>query len=321
MRKKSFLFLIGLLISGACLYWAIRGISIHQTISAVRQADCRWIALALFFYYFAYLSRALRWKVLLKPVKTISTSELFGPLVIGFFANNILPFRMGELVRAHLCGRKFNISRTASIGTIFLERLYDTLSLLLAFLAVAFILPFPLYVKRGATLMGVACILLVICIILVIKYEMKTHYFLDKLPLPPHLITRAHHLLSNFVHGVSGMTDISYITSVLLLSLLVWTIEGTALYLIGRAFPVHYNYPQAFFLMFILGLSVLLPQAPGYVGTIELAGVTALSLLGIDKAYALPLILTVHSVQFLFILLLGIFCLWKEGLTFRQLLH
>ena len=69
-----------------------------------------------------------------------------------------------------------------------------------------------------------------------------------------------------------------------------------------------------------MGLSVTLPQAPGYVGTMELFGVTALLWLGIPREQGLPIILTIHATQFLFILLLGCWALWHEGLSVAGLM-
>ena len=105
----------------------------------------------------------------------------------------------------------------------------------------------------------------------------------------------------------------------LLLSLMVWTIEGTYLFLMSKAFLVDLKYTQAFFLLFALGISVTLPQAPGFVGTYELFGITALSLLGIPKNQGLPVILAVHGTQFLYISIMGCLALWKEGLSLRNL--
>src|SRR6185437_13401563 len=124
MRLRLF---IGFAVAAVCLYFVFRGISIPETLHAVRQAKPLWIAAALALYTVGYSLRTIRWRLLLEPIKEIPTAELFRPLVIGFFANNILPFRMGEFVRAHVCGRKFQISRTASLGTILLERICDTL--------------------------------------------------------------------------------------------------------------------------------------------------------------------------------------------------
>jgi uncharacterized membrane protein YbhN (UPF0104 family) len=93
------------------------------------------------------------------------------------------------------------------------------------------------------------------------------------------------------------------------------------LYLMAHSFSVPLHYPQSFFLLFFMGLSVTLPQAPGYVGTLELFGVTALALLGIPKSQGLPVILAIHGTQFTFILILGLWALWKEGLSFQAMVE
>src|SRR4051812_16941512 len=120
MRKQL---IIGILISGLCLYFAFRGLSLRDVGASLQQADLRWIALALVVYSFSFGLRAFRWAKLMEPIKPTTSAEMLRPMVIGFFANNVLPFRMGELVRAHMAGKKLGISRTASLGTIVLERI------------------------------------------------------------------------------------------------------------------------------------------------------------------------------------------------------
>src|SRR5207245_6866228 len=101
------------------------------------------IFLALAIYIVDFLLRSKRWSILIEPVRRTPASDLFWVMIIGFFANNVLPLRMGELVRAHISGKKLNISRTASLGTILLERLCDTLSFLTIFLVASLSSPFP----------------------------------------------------------------------------------------------------------------------------------------------------------------------------------
>jgi len=318
MLKKL---LFGIALAGVCLYFAFQGISIRATMDSLRQAQCQWIALAVVLYGFAYVMRTWRWKILMGPVHPVPASQLFHPLVIGFFANNVLPFRMGELVRAHVTGRKFGISRTASLGTILLERLSDMISFLSTFVAAAFFFPFPRNAERGAALMAAACVALIFGLIVGIKFRSHLHQWIDKLPLPAPWKARLQDITEDFVQGISGVHNLSYVAGAMALSLIIWINEGTNLFLIARAFPIHLSYPQAFFLLFFLGLSVTLPQAPGYVGTMELFGVTALTLLGITKAQALPVILAIHGTQFSFIIVLGLFSLWREGMSFNKLVE
>lgn len=316
MRIKLILSLALALI---CLYFAFRGISFSHLWAAICIAKGRWIALAFFIYTFGWLFRTWRWQILMRPIQVIPVLSLMGPLILGFFANNILPFRIGELVRAHITGKKFRISRTASLGTILLERLCDMIAFLSTFVGAAFFFTFPPAAERAAAIMALACISLVIALLLGIRFQTHLHGWINQLPAPPHWKTTLQEVAENFIQGVSGMHEMAYVIAAIGLSLIIWLIEGTTLFLIVRAFPVAFNWPQAFFLLFFMGLSVTLPQAPGYVGTMELLGVMALQWLGISKDQGLPIILTIHATQFLYIAALGCGALWHEGLSITEL--
>jgi len=317
MKKQLF---IGFIISAICLYYALKGIPLSNVGHALIQADFRWIAGALGLYILGYVARIWRWQILLEPIKHIAYRALSTPLIIGFFANNILPFRMGELIRAHISGKKFQISRTSSLGSIFIERLFDTMSFLTTFLAVAALFPFPHFVKKGATLLGIACVGSLIFLWSITTHEKLFLHALSYLGLPRALKERTHHLIGQFADGVAGMKSFRNIARSFSLSLFIWTIEGTFLFLVMRAYHLGVPYTSAFFLLFFLGLAVTLPQAPGYVGTMELFGTTALSFLGIPKEQALPVILAIHGLQFGFVTLLGFWAISVEGISLAKLM-
>src|SRR5690606_35874307 len=74
--------------------------------------------------------RALRWKLLLRPVLRASTTDLAPVVAVGFMANNVLPLRTGELVRSYALSRRYGVRKTAALATIAVERLFDGLTLL-----------------------------------------------------------------------------------------------------------------------------------------------------------------------------------------------
>jgi uncharacterized protein (TIRG00374 family) len=318
MRKKYIVWL-GYLLGALCLYWAFRGISFSEVGQAFLHAKPLWIVLAITIYSGGYLMRTVRWSVLLRPVRNIHSNQLFWPMMIGFFANNVLPLRMGEVVRAHICGKKFEISRTSSLGSIFLERICDTLAFLSTFLISSIFLPFPKYMENGAWVLGGGCVGAVITVMVIRAHEARFYRLVDRFPLPVFWKERIKHLAGHFIHSISGVTQPRYVIEAMVLSIVVWTIEGSFLFLMAHAFSVPLSYGQAFFLLFAIGLSVTLPQAPGYVGTFEIFGVTALSLLGIAKSQGLPLILAVHATQFVFVGILGFIGLWQENLSLHSL--
>jgi uncharacterized membrane protein YbhN (UPF0104 family) len=173
--------------------------------------------------------------------------------------------------------------------------------------------------KKGAWFLGGSCLLVILTLLLVHHQEEILRRFLEWSPLPHGWKTKIHDLVTHFIHSTSGITQPRFVIEAMAFSLVIWVIEGTFLYLISQAFVVSLTYAGAFFLLFALGLSVTLPQAPGYVGTFELFGVTALALLGIPKSQGLPVVLAIHGLQFIFIAVLGSLGLWKEGLGLHGL--
>jgi len=317
--KKQLILLLGFAISAVSLYYALKGIPLGRVVHTLGQGDLRWIAVAVFLYIVAYTARTLRWKILMSPIRDVAFYPLVAPLFIGFFANNILPFRMGEFVRAHLSGRKFGISRTASLGTIFIERIFDTISFLTTFLCAALFYPFPVYIEHGAAMLGIGCIIACGGLWMVATHRALFETWVHRFGLPNAWALKLEGIVQNFAHGISGLQHAHKNASALALSLGIWFLEGSTLLVMARAYHLDVSLPGAFFLLFFLGLAVTLPQAPGYVGTMELFGVKALTILHIPRDEGLSLILAVHGFQFLFILGWGLWALHHEGLTVGKL--
>ena len=89
-----------------------------------------WIAASLPVYYLALWIRTVRWQYLLRPVKNVPAIRLYPVVIIGLMANNLIPARAGELARAYVLGQREKISKTTSLGTIAVDRLFDGLTLI-----------------------------------------------------------------------------------------------------------------------------------------------------------------------------------------------
>src|SRR3990170_3409265 len=99
------------------------------------------IALASLPVYFAGIwVRTVRWQYLLRPVARVKATRLYPVVIIGLMANNLLPARAGELVRAYVLGERERVSKAASLGTIAVDRLFDGLTLVpMMVIVVAFV--------------------------------------------------------------------------------------------------------------------------------------------------------------------------------------
>ena len=102
---------------------------------ALAEANYVWLIPAVLLFFVELWVRAVRYEHIVKTLRPATAGGLFPILVIGNMANNLLPLRLGELVRAYMIGERYQLSKMASLGTGVVERLFDGLTLL-ALLAV-----------------------------------------------------------------------------------------------------------------------------------------------------------------------------------------
>jgi uncharacterized protein (TIRG00374 family) len=122
---KRWQFWLGVLISAILMYLALRGLHIADMWQALTAAKYWWLLPGVSVYFFGVWGRAWRWHYLLRPVKPVSTREMFPIVAIGYMGNNIYPARAGELLRAIVLKRRQEVPISASLATIIVERVYD----------------------------------------------------------------------------------------------------------------------------------------------------------------------------------------------------
>jgi len=96
---KRWQFWLGVLISLFLLYIACEATP-ERPGAALAQANWWWLVPGVTVYFIGVWARAWRWHYLLKPLRSVPTSRLFPTVAIGYFGNNILPARAGEILRA-----------------------------------------------------------------------------------------------------------------------------------------------------------------------------------------------------------------------------
>ena len=121
--------LLGVGITVVAFGFAIRGIPLADVVDSMRDAKL-WVLLGLSIpaYLGAVISRGLRWRHLTNPIAPVSRSLLCRGVVIGFMVNNLVPLRIGEVVRAWYVSRESGVSASALFGTVVLERVIDVVA-------------------------------------------------------------------------------------------------------------------------------------------------------------------------------------------------
>ena len=317
--KKSFW--IGICFSIIFLYLTFRKINFQEVKQAFILADFLWLFPAAISYLFVYVLRSIRWKYIFSPLKKTHFSSLFSSLIIGFMANNLLPVRMGEFIRAYLIGKKEHISKSTSFATLVVERIFDGITILFLLTVISLFFPFPAWVKKTGIIFFAFLSILIIFLYSLLRWEQPTTKIFQKIIffLPPSLKEKITVLLSSFVCGLKVLHHKKELFLVCFFSFMIWFAEATTFYLVACAFHLSISFFGAIFIMGLICLGLIIPSSPGFIGVYEYFSITALQLLSVPKSQAIPYTVVIHGLQFSLIMCLGFFFLWKENLSWQQL--
>ena len=130
MLIRNWRFLIGVGVSLILLLVLLYQVDLSEVGEALTSANYLYLAPSIALYFVAVYFRAVRWRYLLSPLKVLRVGRLYTVVVIGYMANNLLPARLGELVRAYYLARREPINASSALGTVAVERVYDGMTLL-----------------------------------------------------------------------------------------------------------------------------------------------------------------------------------------------
>ncbi|MDE2841182.1 MAG: lysylphosphatidylglycerol synthase transmembrane domain-containing protein [Chloroflexota bacterium] len=142
-RLRAFQAIAGIGISVVLLWLALRGLDPQQTWAALSGVNFWYLAPAVLVYFVGVAIRGLRWQRLLLPVEKISVRQALALLIVSYTVNNIIPARMGDVMRVFLLARETGIRKSVSLATVVLERLLDVLAILAIIVACTVVLSWP----------------------------------------------------------------------------------------------------------------------------------------------------------------------------------
>jgi len=272
---------LGFVISAIFVYLAFRRVHLGEIYNSLKRANYLLILPNMAVVIMSMAMRAVRWKYLLGPVGSFRIGQLFPSVMIGFMANNVLPARLGEVVRAYSLGVKSGRSRSSIFATIVLERLLDSLSLLAMFWLVILFIPFPPIVKKfGLITLGVNLLLILMLFLL----KRKTSFLIELLLkifffLPAGLSERMEYIISKFAQGLDIFKRRRTLILVISWSLVLWLVTALSNYFVFMAFGIYPNVAASFILLLFVAAGVMLPSAPGFVGVFQAATIGAFALM------------------------------------------
>jgi uncharacterized membrane protein YbhN (UPF0104 family) len=194
----------GLALSALLIWLSVRSLDPREIGRALAAANWVWFLPVCALTLLAFWIRAVRWGWLLRSVKPIGVASLYSATMIGFAANNLLPARLGEVVRPWALGASERISRSSAFATVIVERVIDMFCILLL-LGIALVLhPFPPRVQEAGIVALLMNLGLLIALILIERKpevaERLAQWLGGHLPGP--IAPKAASFLRNFSSGL-----------------------------------------------------------------------------------------------------------------------
>jgi len=332
----------GLGLSGLLLALFFFTLDVDRLFEALTDANYLYIVPAVCLYLVSLLFRTLRWQMLLRHMRHVSVARLYPVVVVGYMANNLLPMRLGELVRSYYVGEREGVSKTAALVTIFIERLFDALTLLLLIAAIALFVPLMTLAEGFGEQSSVPWPILIAVLTLPFMGTFVLLLFLSRSPvraqvisnalvrpLPDRLETRARLFIDMGLHGLAALRDARTIALLFALSAPIWLFEAGLFYLIAFSFHLDSVYDNLWELAIavvlvtaIANIGASIPAAPGGLGLFELVARETLVLLplaAVDRTLAGAYVTVVHATLLLPMIVLGQVILWAQHVSLGAL--
>jgi uncharacterized protein (TIRG00374 family) len=306
---------LGILVSLALLAWILRAFDLADVGRALLTANYLYLLPLIALVVINFTLRALRWGTLFREPGAPRWADLFVAMMIGYLGNNILPARAGELIRAYVLGKRSNSSKSKALATVMVERVVDVLVVLFLFPVLLSFYPATGWLVRAGMVVGaVGLAATAFLASLMIWGPRLLTWTLSRLAfLPAGVLARIEAVGYGFVAGVRGFREPRQVVSFLSYTAVIWPMEAVSVWLIAQAFSLPLSIGAALFIIIVIGIGMMVPSSPGYVGTYDFFALSALAVFDISGSSALGFTVIMHVVSFAGSSILGAICLAASG--------
>lgn len=311
---------ISLLVSGGFLYLAFRNVQLDELGATLRRVNGTWLLVSIGVSFLIMVFRAWRWQLELRPLEQVPFGRLWVITAVAYMAINLLPVRLGEVVRPWLLSRRSSVSFSNVVGNVVVEKTMDSVIIVFYILVgLLMVENLPLWVRRGAILPAVAAAILVS---LVLLFWWRGEAFVGRWVLrvlPQGFGSKLKNVLASVADGMRVIPNPGLLLAVFLVSLSLWFLPILSSYIMILAFDLRVPFSAALIVFIFVGFGTALPNLPGMIGPYQYACQLALGLFGVSDVDGLAYGLILNAVQFLTLIAQGLLALPVAGVSFAEI--
>lgn len=310
----------GYAIAVLCLIWVFHDIEIKELTRSIAAINWWWVAGAVFLDILSYVFQGLRWSLLLHPIGRISTFRATQAIYAGLFVNEILPMRLGEILRIYLISRWAPARFAAVVPSILVERFFDAIWLTLAFGITVFVVPLPKYLIDAEEILGFTALTATILFIYLVFHkrgiranvsESASNYL--------RLIRWISRLFDRMAGGIQEIGRSSFFYSGFGFSLLLLIGQILSYWFVMMAYGLNLSFWHGAAVFLIVHIGTIVPSAPSNVGTYQFFTVIGLTLFGINKALATSFSVVVFLILTIPLWIIGLLVFSRLGLSLKKI--
>jgi uncharacterized protein (TIRG00374 family) len=284
---------IGIAISVGAIWILLRSVDVGAAIDVLRRANPAMVGLMVVSVFLDVAFRGARWRALLAPIRALPYPRVLGYTYVGYLANNVLPARLGELVRSHALGEGEGLSRPTVLGTVVVERIVDTVIVVAVAGTAVLALGVGGVVSTAVVLGAIFVAILVVGLFVAVQSHRLPGA--DRVTALAERVPRLLDLGRRLREGLAVVGRPRALAAALGFSVLAWTFSIATFVVGGAAVGLQLSPAQGALLSSGVALATIVPSAPGYLGTFELTAVGLATQFGIASDTAFAMALLVHA--------------------------
>ena len=306
MKRRFTQFVVSLVLGGLLLHAVFWRVDLRQTMVRVRQAHASLLIVGAALMVVAYLLRGARWRIWERGLSYWDSLRL---ILIGFMGNNILPARLGEILRAHCASAKTGSDRgrTTALASIAAERILDGLILGVFGLVGIALVPLDHRIQWALFVGSIVFAALASGLVLGIRRHEQIRSFVAAAnqKLPGLMTAFAREKTTNFLDGLLPLGTLPRMLGAITATALIWSIEIGVYYCVGLAVWDGFSVRTVLLFLVVVNFASLLPLTMGGIGTIEAVAPVVLISSGVPPYPALAMVLLQHAGQYSFTTIAG----------------
>jgi uncharacterized protein (TIRG00374 family) len=319
-KSKTFRIVVGYVVASVCLFWVFHDTNWKALARDIAAINWWWVCLGVLFNVLGTFSQGYRWHLLLKPMGAIRIRRATQAIFSGFFINDILPMRVGEIARGFIVSVWMSKEFVSVIPSMALERLFEGVWLAIGIGLTAIFVPLPRDLDRAADIFGFIVLALVgLFLLIAMRKKRVSKNGVEGRPVHAKRLRRLKSLVERLGDGFRsiGLSRNFYLA--FLTSLFFFVLQAFSFWFIMKAYGFHFSFWIGAAVLVIVIFGTALPNVPANIGAYQFFCVVGLTLFGVGKTAAAGFSLVAFTLLTIPPLAIGFFALARSGMTLSSI--